>query len=46
LREFFKMEQESDGKWVEDDGQMLRLRADWVISAFGSDLIDPKGEII
>lgn len=38
-----KMEQELDGKLVADDGQMLTLRADWVISAFGSDLIDPEG---
>uniref|UniRef100_A0A183C1C3 Dihydropyrimidine dehydrogenase [NADP(+)] n=1 Tax=Globodera pallida TaxID=36090 RepID=A0A183C1C3_GLOPA len=38
--EFVKMEQELDGKWGEDDGQLLTLRADWVISAFGSDLLD------
>ncbi|KAL3123536.1 hypothetical protein niasHT_006615 [Heterodera trifolii] len=40
--EFVKMEQELNGKWVEDDGQLLTLRADWVISAFGSDLVDEK----
>uniref|UniRef100_A0A915LVD1 Dihydropyrimidine dehydrogenase [NADP(+)] n=1 Tax=Meloidogyne javanica TaxID=6303 RepID=A0A915LVD1_MELJA len=40
--EFAKMEQELDGQWVEDVGQTLTLRADWVISAFGSDLVDPE----
>ena len=37
------MEQELDGQWVEDIEQTLTLRADWVISAFGSDLINPDG---
>jgi dihydropyrimidine dehydrogenase (NADP+) len=41
--EFVKMEQEEDGRWVEDAGQTLTLRADWVISAFGSELVDPGG---
>lgn len=38
------MEQELDGNWVEDEGQILTLRADWVISAFGSDLLDENGK--
>ena len=37
------MEQTEGGQWAEDDGQTLTLRVDWVISAFGSDLIDPEG---
>ncbi|KAL3075996.1 hypothetical protein niasHS_011357 [Heterodera schachtii] len=40
--EFVKMEQELNNKWVLDDGQLLTLRADWLISAFGSDLLDEK----
>jgi hypothetical protein len=40
------MEQELDGKWVEDFDQKLTLRADWVISAFGSDLINLEGIFI
>jgi len=40
------MEQELNGQWVEDVGQTLTLRADWVISAFGSDLVDPEGSFL
>ena len=28
----------------EDDEQSIRLKADWIISAFGSTLIDEEGE--
>uniref|UniRef100_A0A7E4UTH7 Dihydropyrimidine dehydrogenase [NADP(+)] n=1 Tax=Panagrellus redivivus TaxID=6233 RepID=A0A7E4UTH7_PANRE len=38
--EFHKTEQELDGTWVEDEDQSLTLKADWIISAFGSTLID------
>uniref|UniRef100_A0A914BUW6 Dihydropyrimidine dehydrogenase [NADP(+)] n=2 Tax=Acrobeloides nanus TaxID=290746 RepID=A0A914BUW6_9BILA len=38
--EFIKTEQDLEGNWYEDDEQTLTLKADWVISAFGSTLID------
>ena len=41
--EFVKTEQLDDGSWIEDDEQTLRLKADFVISAFGSGLSDPDG---
>ena len=41
--EFVKTEQLDDGTWIEDDEQVLRLKADFVISAFGSGLTDPDG---
>ena len=39
--EFYRTEQSDDGTWVEDSDQLVRLRADFVISAFGSALLDP-----
>ncbi|XP_026529949.1 dihydropyrimidine dehydrogenase [NADP(+)] [Notechis scutatus] len=41
--EFLRTEQDEDGNWNEDKEQTVRLRADIVISAFGSTLNDPKG---
>lgn len=41
--EFYRTEQQEDGKWVEDQEQVVKLRANWVISAFGSGLHDGKG---
>ena len=41
--EFCKTEQTDDGEWREDEDQTLRLRADFIISAFGSGLTDPDG---
>lgn len=41
--EFLRTEQDEDGNWKEDKEQTVRLRADIVISAFGSTLNDPKG---
>ncbi|CAD5214672.1 unnamed protein product [Bursaphelenchus okinawaensis] len=38
--EFTKTEQDLDGTWYEDEEQGLTLKAEWVISAFGSTLID------
>jgi dihydropyrimidine dehydrogenase (NADP+) len=38
--EFTKTEQDLDGNWYDDEEQTLTLKADWVISAFGSTLID------
>uniref|UniRef100_A0A8V1A411 Dihydropyrimidine dehydrogenase [NADP(+)] n=1 Tax=Gallus gallus TaxID=9031 RepID=A0A8V1A411_CHICK len=40
--EFVRTEQGSDGNWKEDEDQVVRLKADVVISAFGSVLSDSK----
>uniref|UniRef100_A0A915CEH2 Dihydrothymine dehydrogenase n=1 Tax=Parascaris univalens TaxID=6257 RepID=A0A915CEH2_PARUN len=39
---FRKTEQDLDGNWYVDDDQTLTLKADYVISAFGSTLGDPQ----
>jgi len=36
--EFYKTEQLEDGTWIEDEDQTLKIKADFVISAFGSTL--------
>lgn len=41
--EFCRTEQDSDGEWVDDEEQVCRLKADFVISAFGSGLEDSGG---
>ncbi|XP_034241166.1 dihydropyrimidine dehydrogenase [NADP(+)] isoform X2 [Thrips palmi] len=38
--EFARTEQLADGSWVEDEDQAMRIKADFVISAFGSGLYD------
>lgn len=38
---FLRTEQLDDGTWIEDEEQEVRLKADWVISAFGSGLSNP-----
>lgn len=38
--EFCRTEKNDEGDWVEDDEQIFRLKADFVISAFGSGLHD------
>eukprot|EP00126_Sphaerothecum_destruens_P015591 Sdes_comp9617_c0_seq1m1100 len=38
---FHKTEQNDDGVWVSDEEQSIRIKADFVISAFGSGLQDP-----
>lgn len=40
---FLRTEQLEDGTWIEDEEQEVRLKADWVISAFGSGLSNPDG---
>ncbi|XP_035270720.1 dihydropyrimidine dehydrogenase a, tandem duplicate 1 [Anguilla anguilla] len=40
--EFCRTEQTESGEWVEDEEQTVRLKADYIISAFGSMLNDPK----
>ncbi|XP_065834475.1 dihydropyrimidine dehydrogenase [NADP(+)]-like isoform X2 [Oscarella lobularis] len=36
--ECVRTEQDSNGKWIEDDDQLVRLKCNYVISAFGSEL--------
>ncbi|KAL4635100.1 dihydropyrimidine dehydrogenase NADP(+) [Arapaima gigas] len=40
--EFCRTEMTDAGEWVEDQEQTVRLKADYIISAFGSMLNDPK----
>lgn len=40
---FLRTEQDDDDKWVEDEEQPVTIRADVVISAFGSGLSNPSG---
>ena len=44
--EFMRTEQDDDGEWVEDEDQILRVKADFIISAFGSGLSDPDGKLL
>ncbi|MGH0140474.1 UNVERIFIED_CONTAM: hypothetical protein FKN15_071989 [Acipenser sinensis] len=39
--EFCRTEQDEAGDWIEDEDQIVRLKADFIISAFGSVLSDP-----
>ena len=43
--EFVKMEQELDGSWHEDPEQTLKIKAGYIISAFGSSLFDKDGTV-
>jgi len=38
--EFARTELTDDGTWIEDEDQMVRLKCDYIISAFGSGLTD------
>ena len=40
---FWRTEQDDDGNWVEDKDQIVTLKANFIISAFGSGLSDPTG---
>ena len=42
--ECVRTEQDSNGKWIEDDDQLVRLKCNYVISAFGSELGQNKGK--
>ncbi|KAK6055759.1 hypothetical protein COOONC_06737 [Cooperia oncophora] len=44
--QFVKTEQDLDGTWYEDEEQSLTLKADYIISAFGSTLLDPDGLLL
>uniref|UniRef100_A0A4W5JWA0 Dihydropyrimidine dehydrogenase [NADP(+)] n=1 Tax=Hucho hucho TaxID=62062 RepID=A0A4W5JWA0_9TELE len=39
---FCRTEQTERGDWLEDEDQIVRLKADYIISAFGSMLTDPQ----
>ena len=41
--EFLRTEQDDNGQWIEDEDQTIRLKADFVISAFGSGLTEKNG---
>lgn len=41
--QFVRTEQDEAGNWSEDEEQRVQLKADVVISAFGSVLSDPDG---
>ena len=38
--EFHRTEQNEDGSWIVDKEQVVRLKANYIISAFGSGLTD------
>ncbi|XP_075887436.1 dihydropyrimidine dehydrogenase [NADP(+)]-like isoform X2 [Nelusetta ayraudi] len=40
--QFCRTEQTEAGEWVEDEDQVVKLKADYIISAFGSMLSDPQ----
>jgi len=41
--EFVRTEQDDDGNWIEDEEEIIRIKADYIISAFGSGLTDNQG---
>uniref|UniRef100_A0A8C5DB32 Dihydrothymine dehydrogenase n=1 Tax=Gouania willdenowi TaxID=441366 RepID=A0A8C5DB32_GOUWI len=41
--QFCRTEQMEDGDWLEDEEQVVKLKADYIISAFGSMLSEPQG---
>lgn len=43
--EFCRSEQTESGQWLEDEEQIIRLKADYIISAFGSLMNDPAGTV-
>ncbi len=42
---FCRTEQQDDGTWIVDEEQIVHLKADFIISAFGSMLNDPEGKV-
>lgn len=41
---FLRTEQDENGHWMEDDDQVVKLKADFIISAFGSGITDDRGK--
>lgn len=44
--QFVRTEQDEAGNWHEHEDETVRLKADVVISAFGSVLSDPTGRVL
>lgn len=44
--EFCRTEQDLEGHWHEDEDQTVKLKTDFIISAFGSGLFDQNGRKI
>jgi dihydropyrimidine dehydrogenase (NADP+) len=44
--EFVRTEQDDDGNWIEDEEEIIRIKADYIISAFGSGLTDNQGIVL
>ena len=42
--EFARTEQDTEGNWVEDEEQIVKLKANFIISAFGSGLTEDGGK--
>ena len=42
--EFVRTEQDDDGNWVEDEEEIIRIKTDHIISAFGSGLSDESSK--
>ncbi|KAG8013851.1 Dihydropyrimidine dehydrogenase [NADP(+)] [Nibea albiflora] len=40
--QFCRTEQTEEGEWLEDEDQVVRLKADYIISAFGSMINEPQ----
>lgn len=43
--EFVRTEQDDDWNWVEDEEEIICIKANYIISAFGSRLTDSDGII-
>eukprot|EP01065_Artemidia_motanka_P041297 TRINITY_DN5330_c2_g2_i1.p1 TRINITY_DN5330_c2_g2~~TRINITY_DN5330_c2_g2_i1.p1 ORF type:complete len:1049 (+),score=337.60 TRINITY_DN5330_c2_g2_i1:92-3238(+) len=44
--ELTKMEMDDDGRWAPDEDQVLRVKCDYIVSAFGSVLGTPLGRAV
>jgi len=42
--EFYRTEQDDNGEWIEDHEQTCTVKANYIISAFGSGLSDQDGK--
>lgn len=43
--EFYRTEQDDNGEWIEDEDQTCTIKANYIISAFGSGLYDEESKI-
>ena len=44
--EFVRTEQDDDGNWIEDEEEIIVIKANYIISAFGSGLTDNQGIVL